>query len=551
MVTDVLAPAHEPSELDRLRALTDSLTAQVAALHEQLGGQPELEERLRQAVRAAAGPAALMEALDSSAPVGMAYLDLDFRFLHVNQALARMHQATPEEHIGHTVADVIPALWSEIEPLCRSVIRTGEPVVNHEIAGDAGDGRRGHWLSSICAVRISDEIVGLGCLVVDLSEVLRAEELRTAITETMVEGLYALDADGRLTFMNAAASEMLGWREDELRERNVHETIHLQHSDGTPIDEADCLLMRVRIEGRSLNGVEDTFTRRDGTMFAVTYSAAPLAHAEHGQGVVVVFRDATQERAEQLRAQRELDALHWLGRTREAIDEHRLVLYSQPIVPLAGDQPSEELLLRMIGRNGEVIVPARFLPVSEQYGLIAEIDRWVIAQAAVVAAQGRHVKVNLSAKSMDIRLLSYIDNELRGAAARPENVVFELTETVLMGNIANGEKFARGLAKIGCGLALDDFGTGFSSLAYLTALPVQYLKIAAEFVRDLPTQNTNQHLVKAIVALARGLDQKTVAEGVEDEETLVLLREFGVDFAQGYHLGMPAPLADPAAAVLP
>jgi EAL domain-containing protein (putative c-di-GMP-specific phosphodiesterase class I) len=161
------------------------------------------------------------------------------------------------------------------------------------------------------------------------------------------------------------------------------------------------------------------------------------------------------------------------------------------------------------------------------------------------------VKVNLSAKSMDIRLLNYIDNELRGAAARPENVVFELTETVLMGNIANGEKFARGLAKIGCGLALDDFGTGFSSLAYLTALPVQYLKIAAEFVRDLPTQNTNQHLVKAIVALARGLDQKTVAEGVEDEETLVLLREFGVDFAQGYHLGMPAPLADPAAAVLP
>jgi predicted signal transduction protein with EAL and GGDEF domain len=139
--------------------------------------------------------------------------------------------------------------------------------------------------------------------------------------------------------------------------------------------------MRVRIEGRSLNGVEDTFTRRDGTMFAVTYSAAPLAHAEHGQGIVVVFRDATQERAEQLRAQRELDALHWLGRTREAIDEHRLVLYSQPIVPLAGDQPSEELLLRMIGRNGEVIVPARFLPVSEQYGLIAEIDRWVIAQA--------------------------------------------------------------------------------------------------------------------------------------------------------------------------
>jgi PAS domain S-box-containing protein len=147
MATDTLASAHEPPELGRLRALN----AQAAAP-------------------------------DSSAVVGVACLGLDFRFLYVNEALARMHQATPEEHIGRTVAEVIPALWSDIEPLCRSAIQTGEPVVKHEVAGDAGDGRQGHWLTSLCPVRIRDEIVGLGCLVVDVGDAVRAEEIRTAIT---------------------------------------------------------------------------------------------------------------------------------------------------------------------------------------------------------------------------------------------------------------------------------------------------------------------------------------------------------------------------------
>jgi PAS domain S-box-containing protein len=370
----------------------------------------------------------------------------------------------------------------------------------------------------------------------------RAEELRSAVAENMLEGVCAVDGNGRVTFVNAAATHMLGWSDDELRGRNAHDTIHFECADGAPLSAAECRLNRVRIDRQVVHAAEDVFIRRDGTMFPITYSAAPLAHAEHGCGLVVVFRDATKERAEQLRAPHELNAVKWLGRTREALDEGRLVLYSQPIVPLTGEQPSEELLLRMIDRDGNVISPASFLPIAEEAGLIVEIDRWVIAQAARIAAQGRRLEINLSGKSIDQRLLAYIASELRAAGADPTNLVFELTETAILTDIKVVEEFAKGLAELGCGLALDDFGTGFGTLTYLKLLPVQYLKIDVEFVRDLATNPTNQYLVKAIVSLARGLGQKTIAEGVEDEETLALLHEYGVDFAQGYHLGRPAPM---------
>ena len=151
----------------------------------------------------------------------------------------------------------------------------------------------------------------------------------------------------------------------------------------------ECSLLQVRTQGRSIRILDDAFTRKDGSIFPVAYSSAPLRSGPTLQGVVVVFRDITEEKKEKTAAQRELDALMWLGRVRDAIDENRLVLYSQPIVPLAGGRPSEELLLRMIGRDNEVILPGSFLPVAEKYGLIGEIDRWVITQATRLAATGR------------------------------------------------------------------------------------------------------------------------------------------------------------------
>jgi EAL domain-containing protein (putative c-di-GMP-specific phosphodiesterase class I) len=199
----------------------------------------------------------------------------------------------------------------------------------------------------------------------------------------------------------------------------------------------------------------------------------------------------------------------------------------------------------MVGRDGEIVPPGSFLPAAEKYGLIAEIDQWVIRQAVRLAATGRRVEVNLSAESIATGdLLSVIRRGLSESGANPANVIFEITETAVMTDIEAGEAFARGLAEIGCEIALDDFGTGFGSFTYLKKLPIKYLKIDTEFVRDLVTNPANQHVVNAIVNLAQGFGQQTIAEGVEDAQTLNLLRDYGVDFAQGFHIGRPAPIDD-------
>jgi EAL domain-containing protein (putative c-di-GMP-specific phosphodiesterase class I) len=226
------------------------------------------------------------------------------------------------------------------------------------------------------------------------------------------------------------------------------------------------------------------------------------------------------------------------------MEENRLVLYSQPIVALTGGRPSEELLLRMVGRDGEIIQPGSFLPVAEKYGLIGEIDRWVIGQAVRLAAIGqRTIEVNLSAASIGSSdVLAYVERQLQEVGADPARLIFEITETALMRDMVAGEHFANGIAELGCGLALDDFGTGFGSFTYLKKLPVTHLKIDVEFVRDLATNPVNRHVVRAIVSLARAFGLQTVAEGVEDDETMAVLRTEGVDYGQGFHLGRPQPI---------
>lgn len=486
----------------------------------------------------------LMETLQSAAPVGFAFVDRDFRIVRMNETLAEVNGSPLHEQIGRTVAEVVPDVWRQMEHVYRGVLETGEAATNLEVERHtSGNGTSRFWLASYYPVRPEEEIVGVGVIVTDITERQEAEHFRAAVMDTMVEGLYVLDGEGCLKFMNSAASKILGWVEEELRGRPMHAAIHSQHADGSPYPEQDCELLKVRTEGRAVRVTHDAFTRKDGTICPVGYSAAPLMSGESVSGVVVVFRDTTVEQAAEARARRELDALAWVGRIRDALDQDRLVLYSQPIVPLAGGQPSQELLLRMVGQDGEIIPPGSFLPVAEKYGLISEIDRWVIRQAVRLAAIGQRVEANLSAASVaNPDLLPLIERELRDADADPSNLVFEITETALMEDIEIGKVVAHGLTGIGCQLALDDFGTGFGSFTYLKSVPVSYLKIDIDFVRDLKANPANQVLVKAIVGLAEGFGYQTIAEGVEDAETLALLEEYGVDFAQGFYTGRPAPI---------
>jgi diguanylate cyclase (GGDEF)-like protein/PAS domain S-box-containing protein len=236
--------------------------------------------------------------------------------------------------------------------------------------------------------------------------------------------------------------------------------------------------------------------------------------------------------------------LTWVGRIRRAIEAERLVLHSQPIVDLAtGQTVGEELLVRMVDETGQLVMPSAFLPTAERFGLIRDIDRWVVSRALELIAAGRRVSVNLSARSVsDPELMSRVEQGLRQAGADPALLVFEITETAAAADMEDVRAFAERVQRLGCGLALDDFGTGFGSFIYLKHLPVSELKIDMEFVRHVSQSRADRRLVESIVMIAQALGVRTVAEGVEDDATLALLRRYGVDFAQGWHLGAPAPV---------
>ena len=243
----------------------------------------------------------------------------------------------------------------------------------------------------------------------------------------------------------------------------------------------------------------------------------------------------------------------WHQRVREALENGRFVLHAQPILDLGDGRISQyELLLRLVD-GGEFVLPGLFLDTAERSGLIHDIDRWVVQQAIQLIAAHQsagkelRLEVNLSGKAFaDQELLQMIRRELVATKIDPANLVLEVTETAAIANIDQAQKFVRTLKALGCGFALDDFGVGFSSFSHLKHLPVDYLKIDGSFIRDLARNTVDQHLVQAMVAVARGLGKRTIAEFVGDDETLQLLRGYGVDFAQGYFIGRPAPLPDVA-----
>lgn len=239
----------------------------------------------------------------------------------------------------------------------------------------------------------------------------------------------------------------------------------------------------------------------------------------------------------------------WVDQIREALDHDLFVLHAQPIRNLATHHIDRyELLLRMIGPDGDLIGPAEFLPAAERSGLITRIDRWVLHRACIMLGDSQraghhlHFEVNLSGPSIgDPELLAIIE---RGIAQLPrrEGLVIEVTETAAILDVPRARAFAERLAALGVAFALDDFGAGYGSFYYLKHLPFDFLKIDGEFIRDLLTSHPNQVIVESLVHIARQLGKKTVAEFVEDQPTLDLLHNLGVDFAQGYLIGRPEPL---------
>ena len=242
--------------------------------------------------------------------------------------------------------------------------------------------------------------------------------------------------------------------------------------------------------------------------------------------------------------------MHWLERIRRALDDESFVIHSQPIASIeTGSVSQYELLLRMTDENGHVIPATAFLATAERFDLIQEIDRWMIRRAIELIAEhrehGRDLKleVNVSAKSLgDPELPVLIEDLLRETRIDPSLLILEVTETTAIANMDEAVEFANRLSRLGCGFALDDFGRGFGSFYYLKHLPLRYLKIDGDFVRNIAHNLVDQQVVKAVVQVAKALGYKTIAEYVQDEATVLALRHYGVDYMQGYHVGRPRAL---------
>lgn len=239
--------------------------------------------------------------------------------------------------------------------------------------------------------------------------------------------------------------------------------------------------------------------------------------------------------------------VHWEERLKNALKDNRFVLHYQPILDIHSGRISHfEALVRMRGESGELIPPGEFMEVAEKSGLIRDLDRYVVHTVIgrllelLAAGQSYKLAVNLSGVSInDSGLLDFLRQELARNPALPQHLIFEITETAAVSDFASAKNFMQSVRELGGVFALDDFGVGFSSFYYVKHLPVDYIKIDGSFIRSLADSPDDQVFARAIAEVARGFGKKTVAEFVGDERVLDLLREYGVDYAQGYLIGKP------------
>ncbi|HEY0676403.1 MAG TPA: EAL domain-containing protein [Immundisolibacter sp.] len=242
--------------------------------------------------------------------------------------------------------------------------------------------------------------------------------------------------------------------------------------------------------------------------------------------------------------------MQWATELRNALDEQRLLLYVQPIVALDGARhtPWYEVLLRLRQRDGRIVLPGAFLPAAERFGLMPLIDGYVVTRTielllACGRAAGARLSVNLSGRSLeDPGVIGMIEGYFANPQHVPGRLCLELTETTAVAHLGRTREFIRRLRSAGCRFALDDFGTGVSSFAYLKHLPVDYLKLDGSFVRDITREPIDRAMVEAIHRLSSIMGFETIAEFVEDATTLDMLKTIGVNYAQGFLLGRPAPV---------
>lgn len=246
------------------------------------------------------------------------------------------------------------------------------------------------------------------------------------------------------------------------------------------------------------------------------------------------------------------EKVHWVNEIKNALSDNRFKLFFQPIIDIASNTISHyEVLVRMVSKSGEIIPPSQFIETAERFGLIYEIDKWVIKNA--IEAQNSlpesnevpSIAINLSGRHFGSdECFQLVNQMIHKYNVKPEKLIFEVTETVALENFDQARDFINSLRNLGCRFALDDFGVGFASFQYLKSLPVDFIKIDGNFIRELHIEAQDQVFVKAIWTVANSLGICTIAEYVENEEILNELKDVGVEMGQGFYWSEPQELED-------
>jgi len=286
--------------------------------------------------------------------------------------------------------------------------------------------------------------------------------------------------------------------------------------------------------------------------------AACYAAKDRGRNRVHVY---VEEDIELVRRRGEMQ---WVGRITRAMEENRLRLYVQPIMPLFPSDSADvhyEMLLRMLDDDGQVILPMAFIPAAERYNLMTSIDRWVVSAAfsifhqlfsAVTGGVKTICTVNLSGHTLcDEHFLDFVERQFSINHVPYASICFEITETAAITNLIEAIEFIRVLKAKGCKFSLDDFGSGLSSFTYLKNLPVDYLKIDGAFVKDMETDPMDRAMVESINHIGHVMGLKTIAEFVESEQIMEHLKAIKVDYVQGDWIKSPQPLSNLLAGKLP
>jgi diguanylate cyclase (GGDEF)-like protein/PAS domain S-box-containing protein len=539
---------------------------------------------------------ALFRGAMKGAGIGTALLSLDGTMFKVNPAFCRLFGFTEEEILSKTAADLTHP--NESPPDDGPLLRGEADFTENERRFIRKDGAEVWVLRSASLVR--DEAGQPAYLIVQFQDITarrNAEERlrysathdeltgllnRTAFEQKLQEALvesreigikHALafvDLD-RLKIINDSAGHVAG---DALL-RGVAGALprYLREQDivgrlggdefgilllGCSLDDATAILEKLNAAasaiqfpwddrsysvGASIGVTEITPDSRSPSALLAQADVACLSAKMAGRNRVSTYRP---EQSDAVDRHREISVAAGI---KQAIEEDRLRLFAQKIVACADPtQERYEILVRMIDKNGTLVPPSVFIPAAERYDLIGEIDRWVVQQTLALVSRAKmpdrclRIHLNLSASSLgDPSFLNYVLTVIEDCGVLPEILVFEITETALVSNMAMAATSVGRLREMGCQIALDDFGAGLSSFAYLRQFPVDMVKIDGTFVRNMTTNAVDRHIVKSIHQIAHELGAQTVAEFIEDQATFAMVQSMGITFAQGYALHNPAP----------